>query len=54
MRTGQSTVEYMLTVSVLSIAVVALLLGLGRTISGSAISLGGSMAHSLTDEGVQP
>ena len=54
MRKGQSTVEYMLTIATLSLAVAALLLGLGKTISGSAISLGSSMATSLTTDGVQP
>jgi Flp pilus assembly pilin Flp len=33
MRRGQSTVEYLLTVSVISIAVVAVMYGLMRTIS---------------------
>lgn len=53
MRKGQSTVEYMLTVATLSLAVAALLLGLGKTISGSSISLGSSLAQSLVDDGVQ-
>lgn len=53
MRKGQSTVEYMLTIATLSLAVAALLLGLGKTISASSVSLGSSLAQSLVDEGVQ-
>jgi hypothetical protein len=54
MRRAQSTVEYLLTISVLSIAVVAVVLALGGTIRASTLSLGGSLAESLTTGGVQP
>lgn len=54
MRRAQSTVEYLLTLSVLSIAIAAVVLALGTTIRSSSISLGGSLAESLTKGGVQP
>lgn len=54
MRRGQSTVEYLLTISVISIAVAALVLSLSATIESSTVSLGGSLAESLTTGGVQP
>lgn len=53
-RRAQSTVEYLLTLSVLSIAVAAVVLGLGSTIRSSSLSLGGSLAESLTRGEVQP
>jgi Flp pilus assembly pilin Flp len=53
-RRGQSTVEYLLTLSVLSIAVAAVVLTLGGTIRSSTLSLGSSLADSLTRGGVQP
>ncbi len=54
MRRGQSTVEYMLTLSAISIAVAALVLSLSATIESSTVSLGGSLADSLTTGAVQP
>jgi hypothetical protein len=53
-RRAQSTVEYLLTISVLSIAVAAVVLALGGTIRSSSLSLGGSLAESLTRGDVQP
>ncbi|MBM4366220.1 MAG: hypothetical protein FJ102_08380 [Deltaproteobacteria bacterium] len=52
-RRGQSTVEYMLTIAVISIAVAAVVIALGSAMQSSATSLGGSMATSLTTDGVQ-
>ncbi len=52
-RRGQSTVEYMLTISVISIAIAAVILALGSAMQASAKSLGASMATSLTTDGVQ-
>jgi hypothetical protein len=54
MRRGQSTVEYLLTISVLSVAIAAVVLSLSATIEGSVLSLGRSLATSLTSGGVQP
>ncbi len=54
MRRGQSTVEYLLTISAISIAVAALVLSLSATIESSTVSLGSSLADSLTTGGVQP
>ncbi len=53
MRRGQSTVEYMLTIAVISIAVAAVVIALGTAMQSSAKSLGSSMATSLTTDGVQ-
>lgn len=53
MRRGQSTVEYLLTISVLSVAIAAVVLSLCGTIEGSVLSLGSSLATSLTSGGVQ-
>lgn len=53
MRRGQSTVEYLLTISVLSIAIAGVVLSLCGTIEASTLSLGGSLATSLTTGGVQ-
>jgi Flp pilus assembly pilin Flp len=52
-RRGQSTVEYLLTISVISIAIVALLYALMSTMSGAGSSLGSSLATSLTSDPVQ-
>lgn len=53
MRRGQSTLEYMLTISMISIAIVAVVWSLCGTIQASTISLGASMVTSLTEGGVQ-
>lgn len=53
MRRGQSTVEYLLLASVLSIALVAILELTGEVATDSAEELGKSMAESLTTDGVR-
>jgi hypothetical protein len=50
---GQSTVEYMLVISALSIAIAALMYVLYNTVADSTESTGRSMAESLTTGGVQ-
>ncbi len=54
MKRGQSTVEYLLTISALSIAIAAVVLSLCGTLEGSSLALGRSLAVSLTTGGVQP
>ena len=53
MKRGQSTVEYMITIAVISIAVAAVVLTLSKTLQSSSVSLGGSLSTSLTTGGVQ-
>ena len=53
MRRAQSTVEYMLAIAVISIAVVAAMQILLGTMTRETSSLGASMATSLTTDGVQ-
>lgn len=54
MRRGQSTVEYMLTLSVVSIAIVAIMLSFDAVFSTSVTELSQDMAsESLTTQGVQ-
>jgi Flp pilus assembly pilin Flp len=53
MTRGQSTVEYLLLASVLSIALVALLELTGTVATDSTKELGSSMATSLATDGVQ-
>ena len=54
MRRGQSTVEYLLTMSVVSIAIVAIMLSFDAVFTDSVEDLAGSMAEeSLTTQGVQ-
>lgn len=54
MRRGQSTVEYLLTMSVVSIAIVAIMLSFDAVFTDSVEDLSGSMAEeSLTTQGVQ-
>ncbi len=54
MRRGQSTTEYLLTISAISIALAAVVIALSGTIESSTLSLGSSLADSLTTGGVQP
>lgn len=54
MRRGQSTIEYMLTISTISIAIVAIVWSLCGTLQTSTESLGASLVTSLTTGGVQP
>ncbi len=53
MRKGQTTVEYMLTISVVSIAIVVVMYAMYGMIRQQTTSLGGSLATSLTTDGVQ-
>jgi uncharacterized protein (UPF0333 family) len=53
MRRGQSTVEYLLTISVIVIAIAATMIPLYNTVAGETESTGSSMAESLTTGGVQ-
>lgn len=54
MRSGQSTVEYLLTLSVVSIAIVAIMLSFDAVFSTSVSGLSQDMAAtSLTNQGVQ-
>ena len=54
MRSGQSTVEYLLTLSVVSIAIVAIMLSFDAVFSTSVSGLSQDMAAtSLTTQGVQ-
>lgn len=53
MRRGQSTTEYMLTISFICIAMAAVMLGLYDTVAGQTASTGSSMAESLTTGGAQ-
>jgi hypothetical protein len=54
MRSGQSTVEYLLTLSVVSIAIVAIMLSFDAVFSTSVSGLSQDMAaDSLTNQGVQ-
>jgi len=53
-RSGQSTVEYLLTMSVVSIAIVAIMLSFDAVFTDSVQDLSGSMAdETLTNQGVQ-
>lgn len=52
-RRGQSTVEYMMTISFIVIAIAAAMLGVYDTIAGETESTGRSMADSLTKGGTQ-
>ena len=47
MRRGQSTVEYLLTMSVVSIAIVAIMLSFDAVFTDSVEDLSGSMADEL-------
>jgi Flp pilus assembly pilin Flp len=52
-RAGQATVEYMLVISVLSIAIAAVLYGLYGTLASATAGTGSSMVQSLTTGGTQ-
>ncbi|MFH1463976.1 MAG: hypothetical protein ABIO70_06305 [Pseudomonadota bacterium] len=52
-RSGQTTVEYMLTVSVIVIAIMAVVYTLTGVIYTESRSLGRSLSTSLTTDGVQ-
>ncbi|MFN7145503.1 MAG: hypothetical protein ACK4YP_17140 [Myxococcota bacterium] len=52
-RRGQSTVEYMMTIAFIVIAIAAAMLGVYDTIAGETESTGRSMAESLTKGGTQ-
>lgn len=54
MRRGQSTIEYMLTISTISIAIVAIVWSLCGTLQVGTQSLGASLNTSLTEGGVHP
>ncbi len=51
---GQSTVEYMLTISALVIAIAAAMYAVSDRIVDATAGTGSSMAESLTRGGVQP
>ena len=54
MRSGQSTVEYLLTMSVISIAIVAIMLSFDAVFTDGVEGLSESMAdETLTNQGVQ-
>ena len=54
MRRGQSTVEYMLTMSVVSLAIIAIMLTFEVVFNDSVTDLSESMAEeTLTTQGVQ-
>ena len=52
-RPGQTTVEYMLTVSVVVIAIMAVIYTLTGVIYTESRTLGRSLSTSLTSDGVQ-
>lgn len=49
-RRAQTTVEYMITLSVISIAIAGVLIVFGDTMQNSTRSLSGYLATSLSDE----
>lgn len=54
MRSGQSTVEYLLTMSVVSIAIVAIMLSFDAVFTSSVKDASNNMADTtLTTQGVQ-
>jgi len=53
-RRAQATVEYMLVISFLSIAVAAALYGIYGSLATATEGTGNSMAESLTKGGIQP
>ena len=58
-RRAQTTVEYMITLSVISIAIAGILIVFGDTIQNNTRNLSGYLASSLADksnggDGVQP
>jgi len=59
MKRAQTTVEYMVTLSVISIAIAAILIVFGDTVQDSTRELSGYLASSLSDasnggDAVQP
>ncbi len=52
-RRGQTTVEYMMTISVVTIAIIAVLWVLTGVVYDETNSLGSSLTTSLTTDGVQ-
>ncbi len=52
-RRAQSTIEYMLTISVITIAIMAVIYGLMSVVYSETGSLGSSLTTSLTTDGVQ-
>jgi hypothetical protein len=52
-RRAQTTVEYMLTISVITIAVMAVVYTLMSVVYSETGNLGQSMATSLTTDGIQ-
>ena len=53
MRRGQSTVEYLMTISVIVIAIAAAMMALYTMVTNETRGTGASMAESLTTGGVQ-
>ena len=53
MRRGQSTTEYMMTISFICIAIAAVMYGFYNTVASETQSTGRSMAESLTKGGAQ-
>ena len=55
MRKGQSTVEYMLTMSVVSFAIIAIMWSFSSVFRSSVETLSGDMSSdTLTTQGIQP
>jgi uncharacterized protein (UPF0333 family) len=52
-RSGQSTVEYLMTISVIVIAIAAAMAGFYTVVTDETAATGSSMATSLTSGGVQ-
>lgn len=52
-RRAQTTVEYMMTISVITIAIMAVVYGLTKVVHQETKGLGRSMTTSLTTDGVQ-
>lgn len=53
MRRAQSTVEYMITISVITIAIIAVMRAMTYTIYEGTEQVAGSLETSLTEDGVQ-
>ena len=53
LRKAQTTVEYMMTISVITIAIMAVIFGLMSVVYSETGSLGSSLSSSLTTDGVQ-
>lgn len=53
MRRAQTTVEYLMTISVVSIAIIFVLTTMMEPFPSQVVSLGQSLGTSLTEDGIQ-